>query len=81
MDVIKEAELAGFDMSLVDASLRCTPEQRLLQHQQALTLALELEKAGRVLHDRRERTPAMRNFRQIREGTDLKSVPSSNIRS
>jgi|GEM_PF-2347852 len=44
MTAIQEAEQAGFDLSLVDESLRCSPEQRALQHQVALELALELER-------------------------------------
>lgn len=35
MTAIQEAEQAGFDLSLVDESLRCSPEQRALQHQTA----------------------------------------------
>jgi hypothetical protein len=38
----------GFDMSLVEDALRMTPEQRILEHQRALDLALELE-AARVV--------------------------------
>lgn len=33
-------------MSLIDESLRLTPEQRALQHQEALNLALALERVG-----------------------------------
>jgi len=46
MDAQRIAELAGFDLSLIDESLRSSPEQRVLQHQQALTLMLQLETAG-----------------------------------
>ncbi len=49
LDAIEEAERAGFDMSLVDESLRLSYDQRALQHQEALNLALELERAGRKL--------------------------------
>ena len=49
MDPIQEAEQAGFDLSLIDESLRSSYEQRLVMHQQALTLALEMERAGRRL--------------------------------
>jgi hypothetical protein len=52
MSAIQEAEQAGFDLSLVDESLRISPEQRALQHQRALELALELEKIGQQLRDR-----------------------------
>jgi hypothetical protein len=41
---IVEAEKAGFDLSLVDASLRLTPEARAKQHDQALALVLELDR-------------------------------------
>jgi hypothetical protein len=51
---IEEAERAGFDMSLIDESLRLSHEQRALQHQEALNLALELESAGRKLRERPE---------------------------
>lgn len=54
----QEAEQAGFDLSLVDESLRISPEQRALQHQRALALALELEKIGRQLRDRTQSTSA-----------------------
>ena len=52
MNAIQQAEQAGFDMSLIDESLRCSPEQRALQHQEALNLALALEKIGQQLRDR-----------------------------
>jgi hypothetical protein len=39
----------GFDMSLVEGTLRLTPEQRLEEHQHALDLILEIESA-RELH-------------------------------
>lgn len=51
MSAIEEAQLAGFDLSLVDESLRCSYEERALQHQSALELALELEKIGQQLRD------------------------------
>ena len=38
----------GFDMSLVEDSLRLTPEQRLEQHQHALNTILELME-GRII--------------------------------
>jgi len=43
-DGIAEAERAGFDLSLVDANLLLTPEQRALKHDQALALVLELDR-------------------------------------
>jgi len=51
MTAIQEAELAGFDLSLVDESLRRTPEERALQHQAALEMALQLEAAFRSTID------------------------------
>jgi hypothetical protein len=54
----RTAELAGFDLSLIDESLRSSPEQRVLQHQQALALALQLETAGKDFRERTESSPA-----------------------
>jgi hypothetical protein len=45
---IEEAERAGFDLSLVDESLRLTHEERARQHDQALALVLELDRAKRL---------------------------------
>jgi hypothetical protein len=53
---VAAAEAAGFDMSLIETSLGYTYEQRALQHQAALDLALELEKAGQQLRDRPQPT-------------------------
>ncbi|MBK7249861.1 MAG: hypothetical protein IPI06_02875 [Gammaproteobacteria bacterium] len=53
-----DAQRAGFDLSLIRESLRCTHEQRALQHQAALHLALELEAIGRHLRDGTESTAA-----------------------
>ena len=39
----------GFDMSLVEDSLRRTPEQRLEEHQRALDMVLMLME-GRIVH-------------------------------
>jgi hypothetical protein len=58
MSAHEQAGLAGFDLSLIDESLRSSPEQRVLQHQQALTLVLELEKVGKELRERAESSPA-----------------------
>ena len=38
----------GFDMSLVEASLKLTPEQRLADHQQVIDFLLEVQEAGRL---------------------------------
>lgn len=45
------AESAGFDMSLVRESLGLSYEQRAIQHQAALDLMLEMERAGQRLRD------------------------------
>jgi hypothetical protein len=46
------AERAGIDLSLTEDNLRLSFEQRALQHQAALNLALEIERAGRELRER-----------------------------
>jgi hypothetical protein len=56
MTAIEAAELAGIDLSLVEENLRLTPEQRALQHDSALELALAMEAAGRKLRDAAEPT-------------------------
>jgi hypothetical protein len=45
------AEAAGFDISLIRESLALSYEQRVLQHQAALDLMLEMERAGQKLRD------------------------------
>jgi hypothetical protein len=35
----------GFDMSLIEASLRLTPEQRLAEHQQVINFLIELQES------------------------------------
>ena len=45
MTATEAAERAGIDLSLIDESLRLTPERRALQHQAALEMALQLEAA------------------------------------
>jgi hypothetical protein len=40
----------GFDMSLVEAALKQTPEERLDEHQRVLDFVLELREAG-IHHD------------------------------
>jgi hypothetical protein len=45
MSAIDEAVRAGIDLSLIEESLRLAPEQRALQHQAALNMALQLEAA------------------------------------
>jgi hypothetical protein len=46
---IEEAARAGFDLSLVAHSLTLTAEERALEHDGALALALELD---RIRHER-----------------------------
>ena len=36
----------GFDMSLIEESLKLTPEQRLAEHQQVINFLLEVQAAG-----------------------------------
>jgi hypothetical protein len=50
MNAIQQAERAGVE-SLVDENLRPTPEQRALQHQAALNLALDIERVGQLLRE------------------------------
>ena len=50
---IAEAERAGFDLSLVDSNLALTPEERLLRHDSALELVLEMRAAGAALYAKR----------------------------
>jgi len=49
---IEAAERVGIDLGLIDDNLRLSHEQRALQHQAALDLALEVERAGRKLRER-----------------------------
>jgi hypothetical protein len=53
---ILEAERAGFDSSLIEESLALSYEQRAVQHQCALDLALEMERAGRVMREQSQST-------------------------
>jgi len=45
MTAWKTAEAAGFDMSVIEANLRLTPWERILNHSRALNLALQLREA------------------------------------
>jgi hypothetical protein len=47
-EALEEARQAGIDLSLIDASLALSYEERVLQHQSALELALALRRAGAV---------------------------------
>jgi hypothetical protein len=51
---ISEAERAGIDLSLIDVNLSYSYEQRAIQHQEALNLALELERVGREFRERNQ---------------------------
>ncbi len=37
---------AGIDMSLIEETLKLTPEQRLAEHQQVINFLLEVQEAG-----------------------------------
>jgi hypothetical protein len=52
MDAIELAEAAGVDLSLIDDSLSRSYEERAIQHQEALNLLLEMERAGNELRER-----------------------------
>jgi hypothetical protein len=43
----REAHECGCDMSLLEESLKLTPEQRLAQHQQVINFLIEIQEAGR----------------------------------
>lgn len=45
VSAVAAAERLGIDLSLIDESLRLTPEQRAIEHQRALDMALQLESA------------------------------------
>jgi hypothetical protein len=42
----RAAIAAGVDMSLVEAALRQTPEERLAEHEQVVNFLLEIQAAG-----------------------------------
>ncbi len=44
----RAAHAAGIDMSLIEDSLKLTPEQRLAEHQQVLDFLLEIQQAGQA---------------------------------
>jgi hypothetical protein len=52
LSAIEEAERAGVDLSLIDDSLSRSYEERAIQHQKALNLMLEMERAGNKLRER-----------------------------
>jgi hypothetical protein len=57
MSASDAAERAGIDLSLIEENLRLTPEQRVLQHEAALELVLQMEAAGRRLRNADSSTP------------------------
>jgi hypothetical protein len=60
VNLVEEAERAGFDLSLIEESLSYSYEQRALHHQAALNLAIEMERAGRQLRERNQSTISWR---------------------
>ena len=58
LSALEQAELAGFDSSLIDANLSYSYEQRVILHDAALVLALEIEKVGRELRDNAQSAPS-----------------------
>jgi hypothetical protein len=42
----RAAAAYGFDMSLIEESLKLTPEQRLAEHQQVINFLIELQESG-----------------------------------
>lgn len=58
MTPAQQAEAAGIDLSLVEESLRLSPEQRFLQHQRALDMVLAIDRAGREMRERTQEPAA-----------------------
>lgn len=56
-DAIEIAQKAGFDLSLVAASLRLSLEDRARQHDQALALVLEFDRIREARSEKPESTP------------------------
>ena len=55
-----EAEKAGFDLSLVEASLIISHEERAKQHDQALSLVLEFDRIRQIRNEQPQpTTPAV----------------------
>ena len=54
MNAVETVECVGIDLSLIEESLRLTPEQRTLQHQTALEMALQSEAAFQNSTSKRE---------------------------
>lgn len=55
---IEDAERAGFDLTLVDESLRLTHEERTRQHDQALALVLEFDRIRDQRNAKSESSPS-----------------------
>jgi hypothetical protein len=47
---IEEGRRAGFDMDMLDTNLTLTLDERMLQHDSALELALEMRAAGAAMY-------------------------------
>jgi hypothetical protein len=45
-----------FDMALLERNIKLTPEQRLIEHQKALDLFWELQKAKIIKNEKSERS-------------------------
>jgi len=58
VDAVQEAEQAGFDPSLIEANLSYSYEKRVLLHDGALELALEMERLGERLRGSAQPTSA-----------------------
>jgi hypothetical protein len=54
MNAVDTAERAGIDISLIEQSLRLTPEQRAREHQRALEMALQLQAAYQTSLSKRD---------------------------
>lgn len=49
MGSLQSAERAGFDLGLIEENLLCSHEQRAENRQQALLLAGQLERSGKLV--------------------------------
>jgi hypothetical protein len=49
---LEDARRAGFDLDLLDSNLALTPEARVLRHESALELCLELRRAASIAHEK-----------------------------
>ncbi len=53
----RAAHEAGLDMSLIEDTLKLTPEQRLAEHQQVLDFLLEVQAVGLLAVKERTQKP------------------------